>query len=82
MTTEIAVMISDGYADWELSYICPELNNSGKNFRIVTIALTKETVSSMGGLKTVPDYSIEDYLKSKNNFYCVEELYGKRKATN
>ncbi|MEY9980311.1 DJ-1/PfpI family protein [Lysinibacillus sp. RC79] len=67
MTKEIAVFISDGYADWELGFICPELNNSEGNFKIVTIALTKETVCSMGGLKTIPDYSIESYLKSKNN---------------
>jgi len=67
MTREIAVFISDGYADWELGFICPELNNSEENFKIVTIALTKETVCSMGGLKTIPDYSIEGYLKSKNN---------------
>ncbi|WP_427107742.1 DJ-1/PfpI family protein [Lysinibacillus xylanilyticus] len=67
MTREIAVFISEGYADWELGYICPELNNSEKNFRIVTIALTKETVCSLGVLKIIPDYSIEDYLTSKNN---------------
>ena len=65
MTREIAVFISDGYADWELGFICPELNSSEGNFNIVTIALTKEIVCSMGGLKTIPDYSIEDYLKRK-----------------
>ena len=54
MTREIAVFISNGYADWELGIICPELTSSEENFKIVTTALTKEIVCSMGGLKTIP----------------------------
>lgn len=57
----IIVFISNGYADFELGFICAELNRS-KKFKISTVALTKEIISSMGGLKVIPDYSIDDLL--------------------
>jgi len=73
MKNEIIVFISDGYADWELGFVCAELNKSEKNFKIATLALTNQTVCSMGGLKVIPDYSIESFLK-KNQKNCEIEM--------
>jgi putative intracellular protease/amidase len=73
MKNEIIVFISDGYADWEIGFICAELNKSRKNFKINTISLTEETVTSMGGLKVIPDYSIDSYLK-QNQVSCDIEM--------
>jgi len=67
MKNEILVFISNRYADWELGFVCAELNRSEKNFKISTVALTTETITSMGGLKVIPDYSIENFLKQNNH---------------
>lgn len=60
---EIIVFISNAYADWELGFVCAELNKAGKNFKISTMALTKEAITSMGGINVIPDYSIESFLE-------------------
>lgn len=71
MKNEIIVFISNRYADWEIGFICAEL---GKKLKISTLALTKETVTSMGGLKIIPDYSIESFLKQNEKSCEIEML--------
>lgn len=75
MKNEIIVFISNRYADWEIGFICAELlrPKAGKNFKISTLALTKETITSMGGLKIIPDYSIESFLQ-ENQERCEIEM--------
>jgi putative intracellular protease/amidase len=74
MKSEIVVFISDGYADWELGFICAELNKPEKNFKISTIALTNNVITSMGGLKVIPDYSIESFLKQNQQHFEIKML--------
>ncbi|TYS59881.1 glutamine amidotransferase [Sutcliffiella horikoshii] len=52
-------------SDWEYSYLIAELN-TGRYFKkdfpplnIVTIGTTKETITTMGGLKITPDLSFD-----------------------
>lgn len=74
MKNEIVVFVSNGYADWEIGFICAELNKSGKNFKISTVALTEETISSMGGLQIIPDYSIQSFLQQNQKSCEIEML--------
>lgn len=72
MKNEVLVFVSEGYADWEIAYICAELNSKSPEYNVKTIAITKDIVTSIGGLRVVPDYSIDDYPKE----YCLLILTG------
>lgn len=47
-------LIFDGYADWELGYVLPELRRLGK-VEVVTAGFTEKAVISMGGLRVFPE---------------------------
>ena len=74
MKKEIAVFIADNYADYEISFICPELHNLKEKFDIKIIAPTSTLVVSMGGLKTIPDYSIDEYLDKNTIDFKIDML--------
>lgn len=61
MKKEVLVFIFDGYADWESSYICSELNAPETGYIVKTLSLDKEPKISMGGFRIIPDYSVSDY---------------------
>jgi len=63
MKREIAIFIANNYADWEIAFISAELNRSNDEFKIQYISVSKEPVTSMGGLTVIPDYSISEYLE-------------------
>jgi putative intracellular protease/amidase len=58
---KMLVFITDGFADWEASYVTAEINKQGTGYHVQTIAIDKEPKVSMGGLKVLPDHSLEDY---------------------
>lgn len=58
MKKEVLVFIFDGYADWEISYACPEINVSDK-YEIKTVSCDKKVKKSLGGLKITPDYDFK-----------------------
>lgn len=53
--------ITDGFSDWEASYVTAELNKPGTGFQVQTIAIDKDPKISMGGLTVLPDYSLQDF---------------------
>ena len=55
----VLILLSEPFADWEAAYICPELNKL-ENYEIKTVSLSKDPVTTMGGLKVLPDYDIEN----------------------
>lgn len=62
----ILFFILEQYADWEAAYLSSAVNMLGQGgFEIKTVSLTKDTVTSIGGFRTIPDYDIdsvpEDY---------------------
>lgn len=61
MKKEILTFIFDGYADYESAYICSELNAPETDYVVKTLSFDKEPKISMGGFRTIPDYSINDY---------------------
>ncbi|AEI39299.1 type 1 glutamine amidotransferase family protein [Paenibacillus mucilaginosus] len=58
---DVLLLLTDGFADWEASYVTAVLNKPGTGFRIRTIALDLEPKVSMGGLRVLPEYSVKDY---------------------
>ena len=61
MKKEVLVFIFNGYADWESSYICSELNMPETDYIVKTLSLDKEPKISMGGFRIIPDYAVSDY---------------------
>lgn len=46
---EVFIFITDGFADWEASYVSSELNKPGTGYRVKTIVIDREPKVSMGG---------------------------------
>jgi len=49
---KVYCLIFDGFSDWEIGYVLPELKNNGVD--IVTVGFNPDAVESMGGLIVVP----------------------------
>jgi putative intracellular protease/amidase len=64
MSPNIAhVAIYDTLADWEVGYLIVELRTgryTGTPWKIVTVAESQEPVTTMGGLRILPDLLLED----------------------
>ena len=65
MKKEILFVILNDFADWEGAYIAPNLQagvepGSESKYIVKTVSVTKEPVTSIGGFKVLPDYSIND----------------------
>lgn len=63
MTRTAHIAVYDTLADWEPGYLLAELRTgrfTGEPFDIVTVAESLEPVTTMGGLRIVPDLSLAD----------------------
>ena len=61
----VYLFVFDSMADWEYSFAVAGINNPRfqKNpgrYRIITVGLTRETVTTMGGLRVQPDLSLSE----------------------
>lgn len=64
MKKEVLFIILDDYADWEGAFIASSLNagvvpGSEVKFTVKTVAPTLDSVKSIGGFRTFPDYSFQ-----------------------
>ena len=59
MNKKVHIFLFDGFSDWEISYLTPEINKSEK-FEIVYFSKDGGPVVSMGGLKITPDISLAE----------------------
>lgn len=60
MAKTVLLVLLEQYADWEAAYVSSALAMLGQGeFAVKTVALTKETVRSIGGLCTLPDYDVQ-----------------------
>lgn len=56
----ILYIILERWADWELAYISSAVNMlGGGKFENKTVSLTKNAVTSIGGVKCLPDYDLQ-----------------------
>lgn len=58
---KVLVLVTDGFADWEASYVTAEINKPRTGYHVQTIAIDKDPKVSMGGFRVLPDHSLEDY---------------------
>ena len=71
--TTVYVYVMDTMADWEIGYCLAELHSKrffrkdASDISVKTVALSKETVKSMGGLTIVPDMTIKDVQVNEDN---------------
>jgi putative intracellular protease/amidase len=59
MNKKVYIFLFDGFSDWEISYLTPEINKSEK-FEIVYFSKDGNPVVSMGGLRVTPDISFAE----------------------
>ena len=59
MKKKILIFLFDGFSDWEISYLAPELNKS-EQFDLVYFSKDGNSVSSLGGLQINPNISLSD----------------------
>jgi putative intracellular protease/amidase len=62
MKKTVLLFLLSNYADWEAGYVAAELNCDEDNnpYCIKTISISREPVFSMGGLRVLTDYSLEE----------------------
>lgn len=71
MTTKsVHVLVFPGFADWEPAFALAELKRSG-NRSVVTVGFDLQPVTSMGGLKVVPDRALEGIRPSESEILIV-----------
>lgn len=58
MKQKVALLVFDGFADWEPALALCEICRSGK-FAVVTAGFTETVVTTMGGLRVVPETTID-----------------------
>jgi putative intracellular protease/amidase len=59
MKKKVYLFVFDDFADWEPSFVTPEINKS-EHYMIESVGLTKKPVKSMGGLTILPDITIDE----------------------
>ena len=63
---EIYLYVLDTLADWEIGYVTGELNSKrfvkkdAPEISLKTVAISKDPVKTMGGLKIIPDCVVDD----------------------
>lgn len=56
---KIFIFLFNGYADWEIAYLTPEINKSTE-FELIYFSKDKNPVTSAGGLKVEPDAALAE----------------------
>ena len=59
MKRKIYIYLFDGYSDWEIAYLSPELNKSKKH-ELIYVSNHGNSVTSMGGLQVQPELAMEE----------------------
>lgn len=54
----VYIFLFDGFSDWEISYLTPELQKS-ENIELKYFSIDGKSIKSMGGLNITPDFSID-----------------------
>lgn len=59
MTAQVHVLVFDGFADWEPAHALAELRRWGHH-DVVAVGFQRAAVTSMGGLRVLPDCTVPD----------------------
>lgn len=73
MINAVYLYVFDTMSDWEIGYLTAELN-SGRFYKkgiprskIITLGIDKTPITTMGGLKVLPDIGLEEYSIKKTD---------------
>lgn len=76
-TKKVFLYVFDSMSDWEYGYLIAELN-SGRYFKkgvaplkVITVGANKEMVTTMGGLQTKPNISLEESTFERNDLLIL-----------
>lgn len=58
MNKQVYIFLFDGFSDWEIAYLTPELKKSD-NIELIYFSKDGQPVLSMGGLRVTPEISLE-----------------------
>ncbi len=64
MKKTVYIFLFNGYSDWEISYLAPEIHKS-EQFDLVYFSLDGKSVRSMGGLNVQPAVSLKELNTNK-----------------
>ena len=73
-TSTAHVALYDNLADWEIGYLLVELRTgrfTGRPWQIVSVAESREPITSMGGLRMVPDMILDDLDPGDSNLLIL-----------
>lgn len=59
MTKKIFIFLFNGFSDWEISFLTPEINKS-KEYDLIYFSKDGASVTSMGGLRISPNISMSE----------------------
>jgi putative intracellular protease/amidase len=59
MADQVYVLVFDGFADWEPAHALAELRRWGR-YDVVTVGFRRTVVTSLGGLRVLPDCTMSD----------------------
>jgi putative intracellular protease/amidase len=70
MSKNVYIFLFDGFSDWEIGYLTPEIRKN-KDFELITFSKTGSAVRSMGGLKVSPDLSLDKLKPAEVNLLIL-----------
>ena len=68
--TAVHILVFEGFADWEPAHALAEVRRSG-NRSVVVVGFNAEPVTSMGGLRVVPERQLKDVRRSKVEIFIL-----------
>jgi putative intracellular protease/amidase len=76
MKQDVHFFVFDSLSDWEASYAIAGINNPQfqKNpgrYRVQTVALQQETITTMGGIRIKPDLLLKELTPSKSSMLII-----------
>jgi putative intracellular protease/amidase len=63
-------LVFDGLADWEAALALCEINKN-KSFEVVTVGLSNEPATTMGGIKTTPQITIAEVQTEETGIFIL-----------
>jgi putative intracellular protease/amidase len=70
MKPKACLLVFDGLADWEPAHAFCQIAKSDR-FEVVTAGFSRRTVTSMAGLKIVPDLTIDEVNPTETAFFML-----------
>ena len=64
MNQKIFIFLFNGFSDWEIAYLTPEIKKN-KEFELIYFSKDGSPVQSMGGLRIMPDISLSEIITTE-----------------